>query len=98
MQPKNTFDIPGRCQPDQPLGEQARRVRTHRRECVVITEPLGADAHRLGELDPAVADVHAPESRHAVDVAAPVDVLNAGTAARTRSCSASLIARAGRAA
>ena len=65
---------PGRCERDQPLGEERRRFRAHRRERVVVAEPVGVLLQRVADLGPAIPDVDAPEPRHSVDVALAVEV------------------------
>ncbi len=54
---------------DQLLGQQDGRVGRHGGEEVVVGQLERLLLQRLGDLGPAVADVHAPEPRHGVDVA-----------------------------
>jgi hypothetical protein len=59
---------------DDPLGKQRGSVGRHRRERVVVGQPERLRAQRLGDLRVAVADVHAPQPGHRVEVRAALVV------------------------
>ena len=63
------------------LGEEGGRLGRHRREAVVVGEPLDLARDRLGHLRPAVPDVHAPETGHRVEVRLTAGVPQRATAA-----------------
>ena len=59
----------GRRGAHDPLGEDRRRIRAHRREAVVVGQRHRLRADRVRDLRPAVADVDAPQPGHRVEVA-----------------------------